>query len=165
LVKEKLSKLLGISRNISCDWNLLTDDSFEELCYDIIYNDIKFDNLTIRKMGKSKSRDGGRDIVVYTNPKSGEIAKKYIVQCKLLQKSASLTKSKMNDAANVILEHSADGYVVMTNAIIDSELYDMLDGFKNSKMNTDTKITYSKYELERYLSGHEEIKQRYFNNV
>ncbi|MDR1898073.1 MAG: hypothetical protein LBR10_14930 [Prevotellaceae bacterium] len=163
LLKEKFSILLGLSREVSCDWNLLTDESFEELCYDIIYNDIRFDNSTIRKMGKSKSRDGGRDMVVYTKPQPGDSAKKYIVQCKLLQKSSSLTKSIMKNVSNVIMEYEADGYMIMTNAVIDSGLYDMLDSFnRNPKMKTDTKINYSKLELERYLAGHNKIKQRYF---
>lgn len=163
LLREKLSVLLGFSKDISCDWNKLTDESFEELCYDIIYNNIKFDNQTIRKMGKSKSRDGGRDIVVYTKSQYGDSAKKYIVQCKLLKKSSSLTKSMMNNASNVIMEYEADGYIVMTNAVIDSGLYDMLDGFnRNHQMHTDTTINYSKFEMERYLARNVNIKQQYF---
>jgi hypothetical protein len=114
-------------------------------------------------MGKSKSRDGGRDIVVYTNSQPGDSTKKYIIQCKLLQKSSSLTKSIMKNVSNVIMEYEADGYMIMTNAVIDSGLYDMLDSFnRNPKMKTDTKINYSKLELERYLVGHNKIKQRYF---
>jgi hypothetical protein len=166
LLKEKLSILLDISKDIYYDWNIFTDESFEELCHNIIYNDIRFDNQTIRKMGKSKSRDGGRDIVVWTKPLSGNLAKKYIIQCKLLQKSLTLSKSMMNNVSNVIMEYDADGYIIMTNAVIDSGLYDMLDGFnKNPKMNTDTKINYSKFELERYLDSHKDIKQKYFKNV
>jgi phage anti-repressor protein len=162
LLYQNLSALLGFSKDIACNWNILTDESFEELCYDIIYNDIRFDNQTIQKMGKSKSRDGGRDIAVYTKPKFGNPAKKYIIQCKLLKKTASLTKTMMNNSANVIMQYQADGYIVMTNAVIDSTLSDMLDDFKkNPKMNTDTS-TYSKYELERYLARNIGIKQRYF---
>jgi hypothetical protein len=117
-------------------------------------------------MGKSKSRDGGRDIVVYTKPQYGSSAKKFIIQCKLLHKSSSLTKSMMNNVSNVIMEYEADGYMVMTNVKIDSGLYDMLDSFnRNPKMDTDTKINYSKLELERYLFGHNEIKLRYFNDA
>jgi hypothetical protein len=54
----------------------------------------------------------------------------------------------------------------MTNVVIDSGLYDMLDGFhRNPKMATDTTINYSKFELERYLDDHDEIKQKYFGKV
>ncbi len=166
LLHEKLSALLGLSKDISCDWNMLTDESFEELCYDIIYNDIKFDSQKIQKMGKTKSRDGGRDIVVYTKPMFGIPAKKYIIQCKLLKKSSSLTKSMMNNASNVIMEYGADGYIIMTNATIDSALHDMLDGFKNnSQMHVNTETRYSKNELERYLARNYHIKKRYWGSV
>jgi hypothetical protein len=166
LLHENLSALLGLSKDISCDWNMLTDESFEELCYDIIYNDIKFDSRRIQKMGKTKSRDGGRDIVVYTKPMFGTHAKKYIIQCKLLKKSSSLTKSMMNNASNVIMEYGADGYIIMTNATIDSALHDMLDGFmNNSKMGINTEIRYSRNELERYLARNEGMKKRYWGNV
>jgi hypothetical protein len=165
ILKEKLSNLLGISNDISPNWALLTDESFEELCYDIICNDIRFDNTTIRKMGKSKSRDGGRDIVVWTKPQIGESPKKYIIQCKLTQ-LPSLTKSKMNNASNVIIEYNADGYMIMTNAVIDSALYDMLDGFaRHEKMQVKTKEQYDKFRLEKYLYGHPELEQKYFSNV
>jgi hypothetical protein len=160
LLYQNLSALLGFSKDIFCNWDILTDETFEELCYDIIYNDIRFDNRTIQKMGKSKSLDGGRDIVVHTKP---QFCKKYIIQCKLLKKSASLTKSMMNNSSNVIMQYEADGYIVMTNAMIDSGLYDMLEDFKKSKMNIDTS-TYSKFELERYLARNVGIKQRYFSN-
>ncbi|SHO57650.1 hypothetical protein [Vibrio quintilis] len=46
------------------DWNKLTDEEFECLCYDVIYYNSKFDWRTVKKMGRSRSRDGGRDIVV-----------------------------------------------------------------------------------------------------
>ena len=162
-LKERLSTLLGFSKKTSYDWNILTDESFEELCHNIIYNDIRFDRLTIRKMGKSKSRDGGRDIVVWTKSQLGNAAKKYIVQCKLLKKSSSLKKSMMHSISNVIMEYEADGYIIMTNAKIDGGLYDMLDGFsRNEKMKTDTKTNFSRLELELYLDSHGDLKQRYF---
>lgn len=165
LLHEKLSAILGLSKNISCNWDILTDESFEELCYDIIYNDVRFDNQRIQKMGKTKSRDGGRDIVVYTKPIHGNPVEKYIVQCKLLKKSSSLTKYKMGNASNVIMEYDADGYIVMTNATIDSTLQDMLNGFaNNSKMHIST-MRYSKNELERYLARNGSIKKRYFGDV
>lgn len=162
-LKEKFERLLGISNDISCDWDLLTDELFEELCYDIIYNDIRFNNRTIRKMGKSRSRDGGRDIVVYTNSNNGNVAKKYIIQCKLLKKGSSLAKSKMNNISNILLEYNVDGYMIMTNVPIDSGLYDMLDAFAaNPRISVDTKEHYSKYEIERYLAGHANLKSKYF---
>lgn len=159
-VSSSLSYLMGLEADISYNWALLDDEKFEELCYEIIYNNIRFENQTIRKMGKSRSRDGGRDIEVYTKGLNGENCKKFIVQCKFSKGSGSLTKRKVPEAANIIKEYQAEGYMIMTNLVIDSTLYDMLDGFNRD--GTDTKINFSKYELERYLAQHKYLKERYF---
>lgn len=159
-ISQKLSYLMGFEENITCDWKLLDDEKFEELCYEIIYNDIRFDNQRIRKMGKSRSRDGGRDIEVYTKSLNGESGKKFIIQCKFSKGSGSLTKRKLPEAANIIKEYQADGYMIMTNLVIDATLYDMLDGF--SRDSTDARVNFSKYELEHYLSHHKYLKERYF---
>jgi hypothetical protein len=160
-ISHKLSYLMGFEENITCDWKLLNDEKFEELCYEIIYNNIRFDNQRIRKMGKSRSRDGGRDIEVYTKSLNGENSRKFIIQCKFSKGSGSLTKTKLPEAANIIKEYQAEGYMIMTNLVIDATLYDMLDGF--GRDNTiDTKINFSKYELEHYLTQHKYLKERYF---
>lgn len=49
--------------DISCPWHQLDDEQFEQLCYDIITK--KHHPIEIHKIGKSRSRDGGRDIVFY----------------------------------------------------------------------------------------------------
>lgn len=162
-INHKLSSLMGLKRDINCKWEQIDDEKFEELCYDIIYNDIRFDSQTIRKMGKSKSRDGGRDIEVYTKSSNNNESQKFIVQCKFSKGTGSLGKKKIPDASNVIHEYQAAGYIVMTNLIIDATLYDMLDGF--SRLGIDTKINYSKYELERYLAQHPKLKERYFTSI
>lgn len=155
-----IQNLLGINSTSSCDWDSLNDNQFEELCYDILCIHTKFDSSTIRKMGKSKSRDGGRDIVILTNSII-DLPEKYIFQCKLLKRTGSLTKSKIPEAANTIMEYGANGYGIFTSGTIDSTLYDLLDGFtKNSKIKTD--IVFSVYELEKFLARNKGLKNKYF---
>lgn len=152
--------LIGLKANIECEWEMLDDESFEELCYDLIYYDPRFDNKTIQKMGKSRSRDGGRDIVVFTSPRIGHIPKKFIFQCKLLQKNKSLAASKVLDISDIIEQYNADGYGIFTSSVIDSTLYDKIDAIALRKkiivsMN-------SKYEMERDLSRLTVLKEKYF---
>ncbi|WP_026691890.1 restriction endonuclease [Peribacillus kribbensis] len=155
----------GINSDISCDWSKLDDDTFETLCYDVLYYNERFDSKTIRKMGKSRSRDGGRDIVVWTKALPGERPKKYIFQCKLYKPGSSLTASKVIGISDIIHQYNADGYGVMTSVVIDSTLYDTLDGISETMTKRGLKLetdNWSFLELERFLAMHPMIKVRYF---
>lgn len=162
-VYSKIQSLIGQSCTGNCNWKVLNDDLFEELCYDIIYLHPKFDSSTIQKMGKSTSRDGGRDIVVKTKATPTSEAQLYIFQCKFSKGAGSLSASKVPNAGNVIMQYGASGYGVFTPLVIDSTLYDMLDGFeRNAKI--DTSIRWSKYELERFLNRNGHLKKKYFGD-
>jgi hypothetical protein len=160
----KMEKLIGIEDTETIDWTRINDDLFEELCYDIIYDNPKFDHSTIRKMGKSRSRDGGRDIEVYTYPDTtkGKAAELYIFQCKFLKIKSSLTGSKMSGLANTIIQYGAKGYGVFTTGVIDSTLYDLLNGVQINA-NVSTKENWSIYEIERYLVRNKPLMKKYFS--
>ena len=155
------ANLAGFKINIECPWQILNDELFEDLCFDIIYYNPKFDNTKIRKMGKTRSRDGGRDIEVFTHSRPGVPAVKFIFQCKFHKKGSSLAASKVQDISDTVTQFSAGGYGVMTNVVIDATLYDKLDGIARS-MNIETE-DYSIYKLERILASYPHIKSRYFN--
>ena len=161
LLFHTTANLAGIHIQIKCPWEKLNDEKFEELCYDIIYHNPKFDNTTIRKMGKSKSRDGGRDIVVHTHFRPGYQAEKFIFQCKYLKPGSSLTASRVLDISDTIEQYGAKGYGIMTSVVIDSTLYDKLDRISASK-KIETQ-EFSVYELERILARYDNIRQRHFN--
>lgn len=158
---SKTQKLIENSITGTCDWTKLDDDSFEELCYDILYCHPHFDSTTIKKMGKSKSRDGGRDITIKTRRTPAKEPELYIFQCKFLSEKTSLSTSKLPNAGNVIMQFGAKGYGVFTTTVIDSTLYDMLDGFTRN-MQIDTSHNWSKYELERHLNKNKMIKDKFF---
>lgn len=141
------------------NWNNFDDEKFEQLCYDVIYHNSKFDRKTIRKMGRSRSRDGGRDIVVFTKSISGEKPRKYIFQCKLSRREKSINTSNVGSISDVIDQYNADGYGLMCNCYIDATLFDRLDGIST---NRGIEIeTWSAFEIERFLSRRPLIKQRY----
>lgn len=167
---SKLSKLFNITANlagiqivIKCPWEQLNDETFEEICYDVIYHNPKFDNTTIRKMGKSKSRDGGRDIVVLTHSRPGKPSQKFIFQCKYKQPNSSLRASNVLDISDTITQYGASGYGIMTNVVIDATLYDKMDGIsRNLSVDMDD---YSVYQLERILACYPQIKERHFKPI
>lgn len=155
------SFLIGLKEKGTCDWLQLNDETFEELCYDIIYYDSRFNNTTIRKMGKSRTRDGGRDIVVFTQGRIGYEPEKFIFQCKLLKPGSSLTATKVLDISDIIEQYEADGYGIFTSGIIDPTLFDKIDAIAKRKQ-IKTELS-SKYELERTLAQLPDLKKRYFN--
>ncbi len=160
--KQLLSSLedeLVVDSDVCVDWSGFNDEMFEQLCYDIIYHSSKFDRNTIRKMGKSRSRDGGRDIVVFTRPIAAGKPRKYIFQCKLSRRESSINTSNVGSVSDVIDQYGAEGYGLMCNCYIDSTLFDRLDGISsNRRIEVET---WSGFEIERFLSRRPVLKQRY----
>jgi len=150
-----------LAPSIELDWNQMDDEKFEQLCYDIIYHNSKFDRSTIKKMGSSRSRDGGRDIVVYTKENHNQNPQKFIFQCKFSKSHKSLNTSNVGSISDVIDQYGAKGYGVMCNHVIDSALYDRLEGIGK---NRDIEIeTWSGYEIERFIARRPNIKNYHFS--
>lgn len=147
--------------DLACDWSSLTDEKFEQLCYDIILTHPRFDADTIRKHGKSRSRDGGRDIEIFDMPRPGEgRRRKWIFQCKLVSGTRSLSARSVTDIGDLLDHYDVGGYGVMTSAPIDATLYDKLDAVCDRRGVE--KLTFSVLELERALARNPQIRERYF---
>lgn len=156
-----LSRNIDLSRDIACEWGSLSDEEFEQLCYDIIFNHPRFNSDTIRKYGKSRSRDGGRDLEVYDIPQSaGVLPRKWIFQCKLITSSKSLSATKLIDVGDMLDRYDAKGFGVMTSAPIDATLYDKLDAICSKRRIE--QMNFSVLELERALYYDDILRYRYF---
>jgi hypothetical protein len=154
---QDVIKLSGGPADISCPWEDLNDDLFEQLCYDVIH--YVYHPGTIYKMGKSRSRDGGRDIEFVVPPRLGKEAVKWIVQCKWIGKGGSLPASRVQ-ISDTIDQYQAGGFCVMTSGVIDATLHDKLNAIgRNRNIETDR---WSHMELERFLARYPELYQRYF---
>lgn len=152
------------SPQLACDWTSLTDEQFEQLCYDIILTHPRFDTDTIRKHGKSRSRDGGRDIEIFDLLRPGDTKRrKWIFQCKLVSGTGSLSATKVLDIGDMLDHYGVSGYGVMTSAPIDATLYDKLDAVCDRRGVE--KLTYSVLELERALARNPHIRERYFRLI
>lgn len=158
---SKVQNLINNSISENCNWNQLNSELFEDLCYDILYCHPSFDSSTIQRMGKTKSRDGGRDIVIKTRRTISNEPELYVFQCKFYSDKYSLSASKLSNAANVIMQYGAKGYGVFTTTTIDATLYDMLNGF-HINSGIDVAFCWSKYELERYINIYPAIRNKYF---
>ena len=163
-VFSRIADFAGVTAKVRLPWETLNDESFEELCYDIIYHHPGFDPATIRKMGKSRSRDGQRDIVVYTRELPGRRARKYIFQCKYRKAGTSLTTtSSAGDIGDTILQHGAKGYGLMTPVVIDAALHDRVDAICE-RIGAES-ANWSVYEIERFLARHPRLVERHFGGT
>lgn len=159
---SRLSAAAGIAFSLSCNWASLSDEDFEQLCYDLIFLHPEYDSDTIRKLGKSRSRDGGRDIEIFEIPRQPmEKKRKWIFQCKLIKNGASLGATKLLDVGDMLEQHGAYGFGVLTSALIDATLYDKLDKICDHRNVKQRHM--SVLELERALSRNPTIRDRYFN--
>lgn len=152
---------IGFSGKLTHDWSKIDDEQFERLCYDIIYSHPRFNSETIRKLGNSRSRDGGRDIQVYdiqTNPRLAP--KKWIFQCKLVTGKGSLSASKLIDVSDMLDSYDVEGFGVLTNTTIDATLYDKLD--KLCSKRGIEQLNFSALEIEKELIRKPYIRMKYF---
>ncbi|WP_287389498.1 hypothetical protein [Ralstonia sp.] len=158
---DGLSAAAGLSDRLNLDWASLTDERFEQLCYDVIYSDPNFDADTIRKYGKSRSRDGGRDIEVREVRRwPGGNPRKWIFQCKLVTNDSSLGATKLVDVGDMLDHYGAQGFGVMTSALIDATLYDKLDVICRKRQVMQRHFDVLK--LERTIARHPGIRKLYF---
>ena len=149
----------GLIQPLSLDWSQLSPEQFEDFCYDVLLRSGRFDEKTIRKHGKTRSRDGGRDIEAWTLPQFGLPGTKWIFQCKLITRGKSLAGT-MVTVADVVDQYAASGFGVMTNEVIDSTLYDKMDAIaKNRALQLDS---WDGRRLQRFISVRRDLLQHYF---
>jgi hypothetical protein len=158
---DELSTATGAALSFKCDWTNLDDEAFEELCYQLIFDNPKFNSDTIRKLGKSRSRDGGRDIVVYEVPVGVRVTpRKWIFQCKLVTRGSSLGATRLTDIGDMLEQYGAQGFGVITSAQMDATLYDKLDAICSNRHVEQYHL--SVLELERALGRNRRIRQKFF---
>lgn len=147
---------------VDLKWETLNDELFEQLCYDYLYAQPLFDRHRLEKIGKSRSRDGGRDIVAWTNPAAPKFRPpvKYIFQCKHIGANASLTPKHFTAVSDVIEQYSAGGYGVMCSGYIDATLHDRINAIAAARSVDVLKV--DRFQLERFLSRRPHIVERYF---
>lgn len=158
---DRLFTATGAVPSFQGDWKSLDDEAFEELCYQLIFDNPKFNSDTIRKLGKSRSRDGGRDIIVHEAVVGPWMRpKKWIFQCKLVTNGSSVGATRITDVGDMLEQYGAQGFGVITSAQMDATLYDKLDAIC-SKRGID-QYHLSVLELERALGRNRRVRQKFF---
>lgn len=153
----------SMSPDVHLAWESLDDELFEQLCYDYLYAQPFFDRSRLEKIGKSRSRDGGRDIIAWTSPAPPMFhpPKKYIFQCKHIGADSSLTTKHFQSISDVIEQYGAGGYGIMCSGYIDATLHDRVDAIATRREVDVRKV--DRFQLERFLSCRPHIVKRYFD--
>ena len=160
-LSDTLATAAGISATARFDWTLISDEAFENLCFDIIYAHPKFDSDTIKRFGRARSRDGGRDIEVSEGAvRFDKKPRKWIFQCKLINDGSSLGKNKVPDVGDMLTQYAAGGFGVMTNAPIDATLYDKLEAVCSAR--DVGQMHMSRLEIEHALVANPSLRKKYF---
>lgn len=143
-------------------WERLDDELFEQLCWDYLYASPQFDRDRLEKIGKSNSRDGGRDIVAWTNraPPFYRAPVKWIFQCKHIRADDSLTPKHIKSIGDVIDQYDAGGYGVMTCGYIDATLHDRVDSICARRGAEVRKV--DRFLLQAFVSARPHLVEKYF---
>lgn len=151
--------------NFALDWSLMDAEKFEELCYEVLVRCERFDPQRMRKLGNTRSRDGGRDIEAWTHERPGARAEKWIYQCKFSSKPKASLSGLKTSVTDVVDQFDADCYGVMTNMVIDATLYDKLDGIKRSREKAGRFFdfqTWARADMERFIHSRIDLQAEYF---
>lgn len=145
------------------DWSLIDDEKFEKLCYDLVLRDGRFLADWTKKMGTSRSRDGGRDIVTKAASRSGQssINNMWIVQCKFSKSRKSLGRDDVR-LADLIDEYAPAGVIIATNMVIDAGTYDKYEKIKSNR-NVEIESWDGLY-IERLLNKNPDLFRAYWNS-
>ena len=147
------------SIKVKCNWSLINDEIFEQLCYDLVLRDGKFIPEETRKMGLSKSRDGGRDIVTTFKTYSGHNKNRFwVIQCKFSKSKKSLGRNDVK-LSDLIDEYSPAGVIIATNMFIDAGAYDKFDKISKNR-GTDIKY-WDGLGIERLLNRNPDLIRSY----
>lgn len=143
-------------------WEILDDELFEQLCWDYLYASSQFDRDRLEKIGKSRSRDGGRDIVAWTNRLFPFYRSpvKWVFQCKHIRADDSLTPKHIKSIGDVVEQYDAGGYGVMTCGYIDATLHDRVDSICEKRGVEVRKV--DRFQLQAFLSMRPHLVDKYF---
>ncbi len=158
---ESIRQCLGRPTALACNWNLMSDEQFERLCCEALARCGHYDPARIMKMGRSRSRDGGRDIVTFSNLPLKRSGGKFIFQCKRIGKDKALGGKNVS-VSDVVDQFNAGGFGIMTSGLIDSTLYDKIEQITATRSLQ--RDFWDQLRLERFLAENLDIKRRYFDS-
>ena len=140
------------------DWDRLTDQDFEELCYDILDRE-GFVNIKWHGRGGG---DRGRDITCSrVEMILGNIARetRYLVQCKKYV-ARPPSPSDLKDTIAWADAHRPHVLLIMVSNTLSSDTHDWLS--KIEKKTSYHILTYEEKNFDLFLEKHEELYKRYF---
>lgn len=140
------------------DWKALTYQDFEELCYDILFEE---SFVNIKWLGRGGG-DRGRDITCSKIEKNlGNILREtlYLVQCKkYVARPPSV--SDLNETIAWADAHKPHVLLIMVSNTLGAHTHDWLAKIKKNKSYQI--LTYEEKDFEHFLEKNEDLYKKYF---
>ncbi len=121
--------------------------------------------VEIQAIGKSKAPDRGRDFIYVEKIDTIEEKKefKWLVQCKYSHRSIS--PSDISGWVEQVIEHQANGYWLVTNNDISSNLYDQFKGVEANKKYAIEVNCWDRLKIEALLNVYPDLHKKYFKDT
>lgn len=146
------------------DWQNLDAEQFEIFIYEVICRDGRFDPKETHKMGKTKSRDGGRDVITKRRWYAGVCSSKHwIAQCKFSWDMNKSLRQKDVILSELIDQYAPEGVIIATNMIIDAGTQDKLQMIGKHR-NIPVEL-WDRFELERLLDAYPDLERKYLFDI
>lgn len=140
-------------------WEVLSDEEFEELCYELIIHDEQFVN--VQKTGKSRAADAGLDIVAHRKqPLLGhEVYEKWGFQCKHISASFGRGAAIGLGILETANQHHLDGYGILISNDFTTEAMALFDSLNQRGLRI---VWYDRRHLERLLGKYSDLVLKFF---
>ena len=141
------------------DWNKLTDQQFEELCYDIFQsmNEIEEVKLTAGTADLGQDIRAIENVMTLTGPKK----RKWTIQCKHFAKRKVLP-SDIADLPNAYSQLRFDVFCLMTSNFLSPGTDRTLEAWRNEPTYPFTTQTWDRKRIENFLKNKPDIYAKYF---
>ena len=159
----KLSKKDGIVvvdfKKIGFEWAKLTDQQFQELCYDIFQsmNEIEEVQLTAGTADLGQDIRAIENVMTLTGPKK----RKWTIQCKHFAERKVLP-SDIADLPNAYSQLRFNVFCLMTSNFLSPGTDRMLEAWRNEPTYPFTTQTWDRKKIENFLKNKPDIYAKYF---
>jgi tetratricopeptide (TPR) repeat protein len=146
-------------RCLTIEWNKLTDEDFESLCWDVLA-ELGYKNL--QWLGKKKGGDRGRDILAMKPmevTETHEVMLRFLVQCKRYLANPP-GPSDLQETLAWADAHNPDWLMIMVPNTLTSGTHDWLDLIRPQKKYQI--LVYDEKHLEQFFDKHGNVYAKHF---
>ncbi len=147
-------------RKMRFDWDRLTEQQFQELCYDIFQSMDEIEEVQLT----AGTADLGQDIRAIENVMTltGQKKRKWTIECKHFA-ARKVLPSDVSDMPNKYAQLKFDVFCLMTSNFLSPGTDRMLEAWRNEPTYPFTTQTWDRKRIENFLKNKPDIYAKYFD--